>query len=418
MSAFNHHNLVRAIPAATWQPYFSAPRFADYLPQDYDWSRTEAAIQGDLIGMVSTLESHRPLQAEVLTELRHVHELGCRKGIDAMLNASQDNETVREDFEKLRNHFERALWVLINWPQAFQKARDFLRFDLDRGGRSWKRQSIDIHEALSRDSDDIAQLEGALAQLFSRKKGPRRGCKVDISDRYLDGGEQITIYVEDDPDDQVEFDDKGMSRKIHRPADEYALVYYRATGIVDCIGRGGGKTLISLVQHCARHLLHREVKPKAIGQPMFYLNRLRGGFETFDYDMSAFRDKFGISDIRLRSARVRSTENAICDYWVDIPARVKKGCAFSANSEHLKQHDFFRGAFNLIEAVIVVERLPALPDGVEHVFVLELKQSGWSNLRNLDEPDALLAETLLGIWNIVDMPATAVARDEMADAVA
>jgi len=210
---------------------------------------------------------------------------------------------------------------------------------------------------------------------------------------------QISVYVEDDPNDLVEFVEEGMRRRTTRPATNLALVYFPASGIVDTVGRGGAKVHQPLVTLFARHLLKQEVKPEAVKQPMFYLNRLRHGLdlpEDSDIDLAAH----GIDRIRLRRARLRSTRAPICDFWVGVPADQAEHCVLAASSAHLKDHDLFRGPFNIVEALISIYFAPAEVGKRGRVLNIDLKQSGISNLQDMAEEDAKLAERLLRAWRV------------------
>ncbi|MAT66496.1 MAG: hypothetical protein CMN57_12750 [Gammaproteobacteria bacterium] len=395
MTAFNPRHLARQVPATTWQAYLSSRSIA--IPESFDWSAEEKAFSDALIALLEELEPDQ--QALLHAELRHVHALATQKGIDAILNASDNDVAIREDFGQLRNHAERAMWVLVNWPQTFMTAEALLQFDLGVGKRSWKRQAIKVTEPVSREAADIEGLQAALSEVLSKRKGPRRACHVDVCDRHLDGGVQISVYVEDDPNDLVEFVEEGMRRRTTRPATNLALVYFPASGIVDTVGRGGAKVHQPLVTLFARHLLKQEVKPEAVKQPMFYLNRLRHGLdlpEDSDIDLAAH----GIDRIRLRRARLRSTRAPICDFWVGVPADQAEHCVLAASSAHLKDHDLFRGPFNVVEALISIYFAPAEMGKRGRVLNIDLKQSGISNLQDMAEEDAKLAERLLRAWRV------------------
>jgi hypothetical protein len=395
MTAFNPRHLVREVPALTWQAYLTSRSVT--VPADFDWNAAEKAFSEALIALLEGLD--RGQQALLHAELRHVHALATQRGIDAILNASDNAVVLREEFAQLHNPAERALWVLVNWPDTFMAAEALLRFDLGVGKRSWKPQTIKVSAPVSREAADIAALEQALTGVLSPRKGPRRACHVDICDRHLDGGIQVSIYLEDDPNNLVEFVGDGMRRRTTRPATNLALVYYSGSGLVNTVCRGGARVRQPLVTLFARHLLKHEVEPQAVRQPMFHLNRLRHGLELpedSDLDLAAC----GIEGIRLRQARLRSTQAPVCDFEVRVPADQRESCTLAASSAHLANHDIFRGPFNIMEALISISFVPTATGKRGRVLNIQLKQSGISNLRELDEADAQLAERLLRAWRV------------------
>jgi len=404
MTAFNPHHLVRQIPAQTWQDYLIARSVA--IPESFDWDAEETAFSGALIALLERLEPGQ--QAILQAELRHVHALATTRGMDAILNASDNAAAIREDFALLHNPAERALWVLVHWPDTFMAAEALLRFDIGVGKRSWKRQTINVTAPVCREAADVAALEQALSGVLSRRKGPRRACRVDICDRHLDGGVQVSVYLEDDPNDLVEFVGDGMCRRTTRPATNLALVYYPESGLVDTVGRGGARVHQPLVTLFARHLLKQEVEPQAVRQPMFHLNRLRHGLEL-PQDSAIDLAACGVERIRLRRVRLRSTRGPICDFWLSVPADATDSCALSASRAQLEDHDLFRGPYNIIEALISIEFVPTAIGKRGRVLNIDLKQSGISNLRELDEEDAQLAERLLRAWRVSEPTAVELA---------
>jgi hypothetical protein len=404
MDAYNFYHLVREIPAATWRAYLASRCVA--VPDSFDWSAEEKVFSDALSAVLKTLPPG--LQASLHAELRHVHALANPKGMDAIRNAGEDGTVIHEVFARLRNHAERALWVRVHQPSTFIAAEALLQFDLGVGKRSWKRHTINVSAPVSRAEADLNALAGALSEAYSKRRGPKRRCQVDLCDRYLDGGVQVSVYLEEDPNDPVEFVDDGMRRRTTRPATGLALVYYPASGIVDTVGPGGAKVHQPLITLFARHLLQRNVKPEAVRQPLFDLNRLRYGLnlpEDADFDLAAH----GVERIRLRRARLRSTRAPLCDFWVGVPADPSAPCALSASRSQLGDHDLFRGPYNLVEALISVSFTPSAAGKRGRVLNIDLNQAGISNLRDLDEADARLAQRLLRAWGVCEPTAVELA---------
>ena len=413
MAAFNYRHLIREIPGSTWRIYFHARNLC--VPDDFDWEAPDKALADALIEILDALAAQT--QAQVHAELRQVHKLANRRGLLALRNAGNTDPAMQEDFERLRNDAERALWVLLNWPDVFKAAQVLLQFDLGVGRRSWKRLAINTAEPVSKNADDLYGLRWALTDFFSKRKGPPRACHIDLYDRPLDGGVQLSLYVEDDPNDLLEFVDDGMQLRATRPALSFDLVYYPLAGVVDCCGRGGTKVQLSLVTLFARHLLKREVKPTAIVQPTYFLNRLRDGFELLDaseIDLVSHQ----IETIRLRRARLRSLYGPACDYWIEPPADKSKPDALACAQTHLEERNLFRSGFNIVEAVVSIYFAASERHKTGRVLNIELKQSGISNLREMEADDAALAESLLQALGVMETPrADIVSALEHADAM-
>ena len=402
MSTFNPHHLARQIPAGTWQSYLAVRAIT---AEDFDWGLEPKSLANALAALLDGLE--RTQQAPIYAELRRVHAMATLRGVDALKNASPDDANLEASFAGLSNHAERALWTLVHWPDTFRAAEALLDFDRSAEKRSWKRHAIKVTDLMNRDPAALENLRQALSETFSRRKKRTRHCRIDVCDRFLDGGVQVSIYLEDDPNDPLEFDDTGaMHRRASRPTIHMALVYYADDGIVETVCRGGDKTHRPLIVLFARHLLGREVKPEAVQRSMYHLNRLRRGLdlpEDSDIDLAAL----GIERIRLRCAKLRSTEGPDCTWTVAVPANQPDASVFWASRAQLQERDLFRGPFSIIEALIDVIFVPREPGKRRRPMKIDLNQSGFSNLRDLDEEDACLADRLLRAWRVVEPTAPA-----------
>jgi hypothetical protein len=145
-----------------------------------------------------------------------------------------------------------------------------------------------------------------------------------------------------------------------------------------------------------------------VQRPIYHLNRLRRGLdlpEDSGIDLAAL----GIERIRLRTAKLRSTQGPDCTFTVAVPADQADANVFRASSGQLWERDLFRGPFSIVEALIGVFFVPVEPGKRGREMKIDLSQSGFSNLRDLDEEDARLADRLLCAWGVVEPTAPAFA---------
>ncbi len=63
--------------------------------------------------------------------------------------------------------------------------------------------------------------------------------------------------------------------------------------------------------------------------------------------------------------------------------------------------------FNIIDAVVSLYFEPVQPGKASRVLHIDLKQSGISNLRDMQEADARLVESLLRALGVMQSPASA-----------
>lgn len=398
MAAFNYRQLIRQVPARTWQFYFQTRKID--LPVDHDWAMPVEKLAKRLIAAVEALETDRA--KTILAELRRVHAFANRRGIYALRNAAMPGAALHDDFHELTSDAERALWVMANWPGLFGAAEAFLAVDLRIGARGWKRLKIPPCEHLFRGQADIDALRVALATAFTPRKGTPRACQIETLDRHLDGGVQLGILIEDNPQRQLEFgDDDRPYWRDTRPPMTIDLVLYPSSGVIDILAAGGQKTQTMVLTLFGTHILRQAIQPQAVAQPMFFLNRLRDGFELFDdseVDLAAHR----VEHIRCSQARVRSNLAPSCDYIIKPPGDKEAPDALACSRLHQLDHRLMSQGFNLIEAVVTLHFLPAGKARKGRVLHIELKQGGISNLRDMNEDDAKLTEALLQAWGVME----------------
>ena len=397
MAAFNYHQLIRQVPPHTWQFYFRSRKIA--LPDGFAWDMPVPKLTDALIASIEALDA--PHAVIIHAELRRVHALATSRGVDALRNVASPDAAIHEDFPQLTSNAERALWVMINWPDLFETAETVHQVNLRVGKRGWKRLQIAPCETLFRGPEDIRALETALAEAFTPRKGVPRACQIDMLDRHLDGGMQLGMLIEDDPQRQLEFgDDNRAHWRDTRPPTRMDLVFYPASGVIDMLASGGAKAQKKVLDHFANHVLKKPVTPQMIKQPMFYLNRLRDGFELFDdsdIDLAACR----IEQIRLSQIKLRANVAPHCDYSIKPPTEKDAPDVLACLKAHQIDGRLMSQGFNIQEAVVSLYFLPTEIGKAGRALHIELRQSGVSNLRDMEEADAKLVQALLIAWGVM-----------------
>ena len=397
MAAFNYRLLIHQVPARTWQFYFNSRKID--LQDDRGWNMPAEKLITALVDATDALEIEQ--RQHIYSELRRVHALANRRGVDALRNIAKPDAALHEDFLKLSSDAERALWVMANWPDLFTTAEVFHQVNLRVGKRGWKRLLVGPAENLFRAPEDIRALEKALAIAFTTKKGTPRACQIDVLDRHLDGGVQLGIKIEDNAQRQLEFgdDDRLFWRNV-RPPLAMDIVIYPTNGVVDILASGGGKVRQELLTHLGTHVFRKTLQPQAIKQPLFFLNRLRYGFDLFDdsqVDLAIHR----VEHIRLSQAKVRPTRLPACDFVIKPPGDKEMPDVLDCLKTYHLEQKLMGADFNIVDAVVTLYFLPTESGKARRVLHAELKQSGISNLSDMDASDAQLVEALLIAWGVI-----------------
>ena len=411
MAAFNYRDLVRLIPPRSWQFYFNA-RVIE-LPDGATWEQPDEELQTPILAALEALTDDQ--QIVIYAELRRVKVLANLRGIQALRNTVPLADTMLEDFEHHVSDAERALWAMINWPTRFSIAEAFLNADAEVGKRIWRRIHLPPGQVLHCTPTDIDPLRQALAEAFTPRKGRPRACEIDVLTRHLDGGVQFDIRVEDNLQRNLEFgsDDRTLWRDI-RPPLRMTVIIYPDSGVMDLLVFGGEKARKKVLAPLGVHVFKQPIEPVAVPQPMFLLNRLREGVNPDEHSGLDLRDH-GVDKVRLSEFRVRSITLPLCDYQIKPPSEKSAPDALDCvRSQHT--HTLMSVGFNIISAVVSLYFDPVGDSKKGRTLHIGLKPTGISNLRDMEDADARLAETLMLVLGVMqELPKTVVCAPVTAD---
>lgn len=402
MAAFNYRDLVRQVRNHYWEFYFKA-RNID-LPEDASWSQPEKEIQVKIQKGFDALDEGR--LDSIFAELRRVKSLASMRGIQALRNTVPLGHAMLDDFEHHISDAERALWALINWPTKLAEAESILQADAEIGKRIWRRIHLPPGLELHYESVDIDPLRQTIAQAFTPKKGRPRACEIDVLTRHLDGGVQLDIRVEDNLQRSLEFgeDDKTMWRDVRPPLRMTAIIYPES-GVIDLLVVGGEKARRKLIGPLGTHVFKKTIEPLSINQPLFLLNRLREGVIQDEHSGLDLHDH-GVVKVRLSECRLRSAQRPLCDYVVKPPTDKDAPDALECiRTQHTMT--LMGSGFDFISATVSLYFMPKGDAKKGRALHIGLKPTGISNLRDMEEADARLAEKLLLALGVMQKPPTA-----------
>jgi hypothetical protein len=411
MAAFNYRDLVRLIPPRSWQFYFKA-RVIE-LPEGASWEQPVEELPAPILAALESLTDGE--QIKVYAELRRVKALANPVGILALRNTVPMADAMLEDFEHHVSDAERALWAMINWPARFAVAEAFLNADAKLGKRSWRRIHMPPAQELHCTPADIDPLRQALALAFTPRKGRPRACEIDVLTRHLDGGVQLDIRVEDNLQRNLEFgpNNETLWRDV-RPPQSMTVIIYPDSGVMDLLVIGGQNARKKVLGPLGTHVFKHPIEPVVVPQPMFLLNRLRQGVCPDEHSGLDLRDH-RIEKVRLSECRVRSSSLPSCDYQIKPPSEKDAPDVMAC----IRAHHFdtlMSTGFNITSAVVSLYFDPVGDAKKGRTLHIGLKPTGISNLRDMDEADARLAEKLmLALGVMQELPTPAVRAPAMAD---
>lgn len=412
MSAFNYRDLVRQVRNQYWEFYFQARKIE--LPEGATWSQPEKEVQASMQKGFEALDEGK--LTSVYAELRRVKCMASLRGVQALRNTVPLGHAMLDDFEHHISDAERVLWALINWPTKLVEAESIIQADAEIGKRTWRRIQLPPGQELHHEAVDIDPLRKALAEAFTPKKGRPRACEIDVLTRHLDGGVQLDIRVEDNLQRSLEFgaDDKTLWRDVRPPLRMTAIIYPES-GVIDLLVVGGEKARQKLIGPLGTHVFKKPLEPMAVNQPLFLLNRLREGVMPDEHSGLDLHDH-GVVKVRLSECRLRSVQRPLCDYVVKPPA--DKDAPDALECVRVQNTATLMGTgFNFISATVSLYFMPEGDSKKGRALHIGLKPTGISNLRDMEEADARLAEKLVLALGVMQQPPTTEAADQPATAI-
>ncbi len=216
-----------------------------------------------------------PQQLEVQIILRDINELADHRGISVLIEeiSWRCQERLKE-FQAQVSRADKAMWVYLNVPRAFDEAAMFARADALAAGRYWEkrnslpRRPIVVVEAMRQ------RLSAALTSYYGPAQMRGRFCSIEHYAR-IGGADYFFAYLDDYPDKQVVFDDNGESR-VHsdRYAFENVFVYNRDDGSMEMYAPGGKKVRTPLEAAFCKAVLDVDVEPADPLRPSYQLDHL------------------------------------------------------------------------------------------------------------------------------------------------
>jgi hypothetical protein len=399
MPAFNYHELIRQVPSRTWQFYFQTKGI--YLPDGVSWDSSIGDLTAPIQSSLEALVDDQRIS--VYSELRRVNAMANRRGIFALRNSALLSDSMLEDFLHHSSDSERSLWALLNWPKKFIAAEAFFLADSEVGKRNWKRIHVPPEQSLHLECEDVAGLKLSLAQAFTPRKSKPRACEVDVLARHLDGGVQFDVRIEDELQRSLEFgpDDKTAWRDV-RPPLRLSVIVYPENGVIDMLIPGGKSVRKKVLTPLGKHVFRKEIEPISVDQPLFLLNRLRDGLvidESCGLDLAAYC----VDKMRLSECSVRSIGLPQCDYLIHSVAGRNAPDVLACIKAH-KTDTLMSQGFNIIDAIITIHFFPQDDQKKGRILHIGLKPTGITNLRDMDEVDAQLAQAVMRAFGVMQDP--------------
>jgi hypothetical protein len=331
------------------------------------------------------VEIDDPISQSVLADLVRIHPLSSERGRKALLAASRD-EALAEQFGRLGNDFERALWMLMKQARWFEYGEELHFFDYFAEGSRGQHYRTHPNLSVSDEKDDVEQFRHHICGYYRRRDGSGVSCHVDFADR--ERGLQITIFVQGLPNNATEFVNGNFRRTVSHPALEAAIMYEPEAGNVTTVAKGGKDVHEALRDAFAKHLLKVDPQYEPVAARRFRLDALKA-----NPALAADAD-LGVRAVRVRKLKL-APPNLDGALVVEAPgANSAVGVHELGNRWFAEQSRVFE-KFRVIQATISMHFQPRANERKSKTINLELTLPNGSNLKSLKDADRKIAEATL-----------------------
>jgi len=231
-------------------------------------------------------------------EFRRINEMAYEDGVLVLIEEARSpvhNVDLLPTLEPMKNHYEKAFWVFLNYPMIFEVACDLAY--MDRLG-SWSNRKVGAGLVPATEEKDKRNLADSVSE-FYKKQGRGHRCHVDNYLRQQPERHCYFVYPEDYATTELGFDDENkFCHRLRKPAFEVIFVYPPESGILEVSAKGGKKVVEPLQEILCKTILRLDGLPN-LEKRHFDLSKLKDKNFQFVPDPQDGIEKVTIKLLRL-----------------------------------------------------------------------------------------------------------------------
>lgn len=392
--AVSIRTVVNHVPKAMWKSYCEEHKVT--FAEPIDWEQEDKAVASALEAAINALpqSDYEPVHAH----LERINVIASDRGIKALINASDKPDEMMTKLQSLENSHHRAMAVFLEDEALFKTAEELLFVDFKAEGRSWQHCSIKMEGSLDNiTEEDANEFAFEVAKIIRHNFDNRDECCGEVYKRYSDGTRQISVYVNDLPNSDIQVQNKQLHRVNTKKAIVAAVVYDPQTQQL-CTVVDGGKDNHELVRKAfAKAILKHETTEFTPTEPVHF------AIEKFASRPQApllqTKPEHNIEVVRVRKLDLSANAPFKHILTVDAMANGKDSDLYALRS-FFDETGTLYGKYNLFHVVLSFHFHPKKAGGRGQVIHLSLKKNG-SDLKHLKEHDRQMIEGYLKQWGIL-----------------
>lgn len=224
--------------------------------------------------MIEAQES--AIQKSIENDFRGINERSCKAGFICLLDEARfegHGIDIQNKLENMDNHYERAMWVFLKYPEVFEKSGYFQKID----GKSFKARAAWKKLTPKQNDDELEELKQGLIEHY-KKEGRGNYCWIEVLKRPDPERYCYFAYLEDYSDTLEEFDGPKFKRTLIKPAFEVIFIYNRDSGRVETNASGKRDEIKDLLEKFCQGVLSTEGLPDKDSR-IYSLEKLKDRFD-------------------------------------------------------------------------------------------------------------------------------------------
>lgn len=377
---------IRNTPASGLCRYFEERCIQ--LPQTVDWTANNADVVRPLLRAVDEMaDSDR---ARVILDAERVDAMADEGGQTAIYGVVGD----RALLDNLCNAHDRALWLFLTDPTAFQHAEEARYADERRQGRMWDGFVVPEGMAIRDTPANLESLKSAVLQQFEAGNVDvdifRRTRPSFDDDRAL---VQATIYRDGPADDFLEFENGALVRRPRRPVFEAALTYEPSTGVLEVVA-GEREVRADIARIFLGELAGEEFKGEKIPLRYYDLSRLLWPFD-FPTD-----PEDGIESVQVKLLRLMPIDSPSERYTLECLRKANRSI-WDAAADRFDSSNPLDGGYLVTQVRLTIRFHAAAGNRRSKTLPLTITMPNGCDLKGKTERERLIGEKYLQRWGLL-----------------
>lgn len=385
--------IVHSVPKSLLKQYFE--RHAVTFANPIDWTLKETEINRALENELKALAMTEfdPIRAD----FERIDIVASDRGIKALINASEKPDEMETALRAMQSDHHRAMAIFLDNEPLFRTAEELLFVDFKAEGRSWQHCSIKMQNVLEEitqeDADEFAFL---VANIIHRNFNTPEECCGEVYKRYSDGTRQISVYVNDLPNSDIQVQNRELHRVDTKKAIVAAIVFDPQTKQLCTVVDGGKDKHEKIRQAFAKTVLKQETEFTPTEPVHFAIEKFNSRPTA---PMLQTSPEHGIEMVRVRKLDLFSNTPHKHIMTVDTMAQGKFSDMY-ANRAICDENGKLRIKYSIFHVVLSFHFYPKKKGKSGRAIHISLKKDG-SDLKHQKEDDRQMIEAYLKSWKII-----------------